>query len=58
MKTLLLAALLLAGCGPTAATEEYNVANGNGGVYEFRLKDGTRCVHAYRGGVDCDWRGR
>lgn len=25
-------------------------------LHEFRLKDGTRCVYQYRGGLACEWK--
>ena len=63
--------MLFAACGLLAACAPNNVDNprteidardsklywvGDGYmVREFRLTDGTRCVHAGVGGITCDW---
>jgi len=65
--TLLLVALVLAGCGDPAqemASENRgpSIVSGGGGygeVKEVRLSDGTRCVvliGSSKGGISCDWK--
>lgn len=53
------AAAGLAGCARVdgerqdASLREYK--DYGGGVAEFRLYDGTRCVTLHRAGITCDW---
>jgi hypothetical protein len=50
-----LAVVLLAGCSAEANDREmYQTKHAY--LEVVTLNDGTRCVTAYKGGVDCDWQ--
>lgn len=60
MRNVLLCALcvFLSACGDSrsgAKNEQGYAFNDRAAVTEFRLKDGTRCVKSYNGGITCDW---
>jgi hypothetical protein len=50
---------LMTGCdGVPKEDTAYDAGPGMGGVFEVRLKDGTRCAvlaMPYKGGITCDW---
>lgn len=53
--------LALAGCGGDSIPADdvaFDAGMGMGGVFEVRLRDGTRCAvmtMPYKGGIDCEW---
>lgn len=48
-------AVLLGGCSQPADSGVMPHGQVPGGLNEFRLSDGTRCVGLYQRAISCDW---